>query len=63
MKLTPMAKRRLANFRANRRGYVAMWIFLAIFTTTLFAELIANDRPHRHEFQRRTLPSHLPELQ
>ena len=45
MTLSPLARRRLANYRANRRGYVATWIFLAIFTITLFAELIASDRP------------------
>ena len=43
--MTPIARRRLANFRANRRGYVSLWIFLALFALTLFAELIANDRP------------------
>lgn len=45
MKLSPLAQRRLANFRANRRAYLALWIFLAVFGATLFAELIANDRP------------------
>jgi microcin C transport system permease protein len=38
-------RRRLHNFRANRRGYWSLWIFLAIFAVTLGAELIANDRP------------------
>ena len=45
MKLTPLARRRLANFRANKRGYWSLWIFLAMFVGSLFAELIANDRP------------------
>jgi len=45
MKLTPLARRRLANFRANKRGYWSLWIFLAMFVVSLFAELIANDRP------------------
>ena len=35
----------MRNFRANRRGYWSLWIFLAIFIVTLFAEFIANDRP------------------
>jgi len=43
--LSPLNQRRLANFRANRRGYYAMWIFLALFGTTLLAEVIVNDRP------------------
>ena len=45
MRLSPLNRRRLANFRANRRGFWSLWIFLAIFVLTLFAELIANDRP------------------
>jgi microcin C transport system permease protein len=43
--LSPLNARRLANFRANRRGYWSLWIFLALFLATLGSELIANDRP------------------
>lgn len=43
--MTPLTKRRLANFRANRRGYWSLWIFLALFGASLVAEFIANDRP------------------
>ena len=43
--VTPMTRRRLHNFRANKRGYWSLWIFLTIFFVSLFAELIANDRP------------------
>lgn len=43
--LSPINKRRLENFKANRRGYWSLWIFLILFTMTLFAEFIANDRP------------------
>lgn len=45
MKLTPLARRRLANFKANRRGYYSMWVFLALFAVSLCAEFIANDKP------------------
>ena len=45
LKLTPLTRRRLRNFRANRRGFWSLWIFLALFAVSLFAELIANDRP------------------
>ena len=45
MKLTPLTRRRLANFKANRRGYYSMWVFLALFVLSLGAELIANDQP------------------
>ncbi|MDE0254309.1 MAG: ABC transporter permease, partial [Rhodospirillaceae bacterium] len=44
-RITPVTARRLANFRANRRGYWSLWIFAALFVLSLFAELIANDRP------------------
>jgi microcin C transport system permease protein len=43
--LSPINKRRFANFRANTRGYWSFWIFLFLFTISLFSELIANDRP------------------
>jgi microcin C transport system permease protein len=43
--LSPLTRRRVANFRANRRGYWSLWIFLALFALSLFAEVIANDRP------------------
>ncbi|MFA5899326.1 MAG: ABC transporter permease [Hyphomicrobium sp.] len=44
-KLTPINQRRLANFKANRRGYLSLRIFLVVFVLSLFAEFIANDRP------------------
>jgi len=43
--LSPLNRRRLANFKANRRGYWSFWIFLVVFLLSLFAELIANDKP------------------
>ncbi|MBL8584280.1 MAG: ABC transporter permease, partial [Rhizobiaceae bacterium] len=43
--LSPLNQRRWQNFRANRRGYWSLWIFLALFIVTLFAEFVANDRP------------------
>lgn len=45
MKLTPLQRRRLANFRANKRGWYSLWIFLFLFFFTLPAEFIANDKP------------------
>jgi microcin C transport system permease protein len=44
-RVRPITARRLANFRAHKRGYWSMWIFLFLFVFTLFAEFIANDRP------------------
>ncbi|MGB8278078.1 MAG: ABC transporter permease [Methylovirgula sp.] len=43
--LTPLNRRRLVNFRHNKRGFWALWIFLFLFVLSLFAEFIANDRP------------------
>jgi microcin C transport system permease protein len=45
MKITPLTRRRLQNFSKNRRGFWSLWIFLAVFVFTLFAEFVANDRP------------------
>jgi len=45
MALSPLTRRRLAGFRANRRGYWSLWLFVALFAITLAAELVANDRP------------------
>jgi microcin C transport system permease protein len=42
---SPINRRRWQNFKANRRGYWSLWIFLAIFGFSLAAELVANDRP------------------
>ncbi len=43
--ISPLTRRRLDAFCANRRGFWSLWIFLALFVTSLFAEFIANDRP------------------
>ena len=45
MRLSPINQRRLANFKANRRGYWSLWIFLVLFFLALFADFLANDRP------------------
>ena len=44
-RLSPLNRRRLAIFRAHKRGYWSMWIFVVLFGACLFAEFIANDRP------------------
>ena len=45
LNLSPITRRRLANFRANRRGWWSLWIFLALLAVSLPAEFLANDRP------------------
>ena len=44
-RITPLNRRRIENFKANKRGYWSFWIFIVIFVLSLFAELIANDKP------------------
>jgi len=48
--LSPINRRRWANFKANRRGFVSLWIFLVLFFVSLFAEFIANDKPFMVKF-------------
>ncbi|MBL8574714.1 MAG: ABC transporter permease [Hyphomicrobiaceae bacterium] len=43
--LSPLNQRRWQNFKAHRRGYYSLWIFLVLFFVSLFAEFIANERP------------------
>lgn len=43
--MTPLAKRKLNNFIANKRGFYSFIIFSIIFVATMFAEFIANDKP------------------
>ncbi|KAA0917677.1 ABC transporter permease [Aquicoccus porphyridii] len=54
MALSPLNQRRWRNFRRNGRAFWSLWIFLALFVTSLFAEFIANDKPivvqYRGEF-------------
>lgn len=44
-RLSPLARRRLHSFRSNRRGFWSLWIFLSLLVVSLFAEVIANDKP------------------
>ncbi len=43
--LNAVTRERLRRFRANRRGWVSMWIFAVLFGLSLFAEVLANDQP------------------
>ena len=43
--IRPITRRRIGNFRKNRRGYWSLWIFLALLVISLPAEFIANDKP------------------
>ncbi|MBV1700242.1 MAG: ABC transporter permease [Hyphomicrobiales bacterium] len=43
--LSPINQRRWRNFRANKRGYWSLWLFMAMFVLSLFANFLVNDRP------------------
>ncbi|MEJ6392735.1 ABC transporter permease [Gymnodinialimonas sp. 2305UL16-5] len=43
--LNPLNKRRWRNFKANRRAFWSLWIFLLLYGISLCAPIIANDRP------------------
>jgi microcin C transport system permease protein len=45
MTLSPINRRRFARFKANKRGWWSLWLFLILFGLSLGAELIANDKP------------------
>ncbi len=45
MALSPLNQRRWRNFTRNRRAYWSLWIFSILFTISLFAEFVANDKP------------------
>ncbi len=48
--LTPR-QRAWQRFKANRRGYVSLWLFVVLFILSLAAELISNDKPLMVHYQ------------
>lgn len=45
MALSPLNQRRLRNFKSNRRAVWSLCIFSVLFGLSLFAEVLANDKP------------------
>ncbi|AKX46745.1 ABC transporter permease [Thiopseudomonas alkaliphila] len=45
MTLSPLNQRRWQHFKAHKRGWYSLWLFLLLFFFTLGAELVANDKP------------------
>ena len=43
--MRPVNRRRLVQFRANKRGMVSLILFGLMFGLSLFAEFLANDKP------------------
>ena len=52
--LQTIRQKRIAVFKANKRGHYSAWIFLFLFLFTLFSEFIANEKPllvsYKNEF-------------
>ena len=44
-RLSPMNQRRWRNFKANKRGFWSLWIFLVLFIASLMAPILANEKP------------------
>ncbi|MEL7291647.1 MAG: ABC transporter permease [Pseudomonadota bacterium] len=41
----PLNEARWLRFKANKRGFWSLWLFSLLFIVSLFAEVIANDKP------------------
>jgi microcin C transport system permease protein len=53
LRLSPINRRRWQNFKRNRRGFISLWVFLFLFVISLFAEVIANDKPFMIQYDGR----------
>ncbi len=49
--LSPLTRRRLQRFKANKRGFGSLILFLILFFGTLGAEFVANDNPLLIKFE------------
>lgn len=45
MAVSSITRRRLQQFKRNKRGYYAFWMFIFLFVFSLGAEMISNDKP------------------
>lgn len=43
--MSPLTRRRLVQFKANKRGYISLWLFMALFILAMLSNVIANDKP------------------
>ncbi|NAW69611.1 ABC transporter permease subunit [Vibrio sp. V27_P1S3P104] len=44
-RINPLTQARWQRFKSHRRGFYSLWIFSLLFIVSLFAEIIANDKP------------------
>lgn len=49
---SPQTRRRFDLFKANRRGWWSLWIFIGLMLVCLCGELIANDKPAAGQLRR-----------
>ena len=49
--MSALNRRRWTTFKANKRGFWSLWIFLVLFGLSLCAEFIANDKPILVEYK------------
>ena len=49
--LSPITLKRIRKFRKIKRSWVSLWIFVALIFVSVFAELIANNRPLVIQYQ------------
>ena len=50
-RMSALNHRRWTTFKANKRGFWSLWIFLVLFGLSLCAEFIANDKPILVEYK------------
>ena len=55
IKLSPLNKRRLSNFKSNKRGLFSFWMFFFLLIISLFADFIANDKPLIIKYEKKIL--------
>ncbi|MCW7753437.1 ABC transporter permease [Desulfobotulus sp. H1] len=48
-----VTRRRMKTFASNRRAWISLWMFMTLFTASIFSEFIANERPLVLYFQDR----------
>lgn len=51
MAMSPINQERWRRFRANRRGYISLWLFSILFGISLFSDFIANESPIMVRYQ------------
>ncbi len=56
MNLSPLNRRRFERFKANKRGWWSLWLFLILFGLSLGAELIANYRRDAFSYRGQAIP-------